>query len=126
VLRALIDQGLVDYVAMDYKTSLPEYVALVGKSADPLQLRDSIELLKENRVDYEFRTTLIREIHTSNVLETMCETMSGSKRLYLQTFRNATTLNPLFSGYHPFSSEEMQSIASQFALSVDEVSVRSE
>src|SRR3989344_1353139 len=126
ILRSLIDQGLVEYVAMDYKKSLPDYKALVGQWADEMKLRESIELLKEGRVEYEFRTTLIREIHTPVILEMMRETMSGAKRLYLQTFRNSITLHPAFAEYHPFSLKEMNAIAKTFAENVDEVYVREE
>lgn len=126
VLQALIDKKLVDYVAMDFKTSLPDYKALVGQWADEIKLRESIELLKKGDVDYEFRSTLIREVHTREILEAMRETIAGAKRLYLQTFRNGITLSPAFAEYHPFSQEEMQAIAQQFSKSVGEVFVREE
>ncbi|MBI2439548.1 MAG: anaerobic ribonucleoside-triphosphate reductase activating protein [Candidatus Moranbacteria bacterium] len=126
VLRALIDKGLVDYIAMDVKTSLPAYQALVGKWADEMKLRESIDILKEGRVDYEFRSTLIREVHTPEILDAMREMTQGAKRLYLQTFRNGVTLHPSFKDYHAFSPEEMRDIATLFSDSVDEVNIREE
>jgi len=126
VLRSLIGKGLVDYIAMDFKTSLPDYRSLVGQWADEMKLRESIELLKQGDVDYEFRTTLIREVHTPGILETMRDTLAGAKRLYLQTFRSGTVLNPVFRDYHAFSSEEMQDIAKLFSDSVEVVAIREE
>ena len=76
VLRSLIDKGLVDYIAMDFKTSLPDYRSLVGQWADEMKLRESIELLKQGDVDYEFRTTLIREVHTPEILKIMSKTLA--------------------------------------------------
>lgn len=126
VLRALIEKKLVDYIAMDFKTSLPDYRSLVGQLADEMKLRESIELLKQGEVEYEFRTTLIREVHTPEILETMRDTLSGAKRLYLQTFRGGTVLNPTFRDYHAFTLEEMQGIAKLFSACVKEVFIREE
>lgn len=123
-LRSLIDKGLVDYVAMDFKTSLPEYRALVGNGANEVTLSESIELLKEGRVEYEFRTTLIREVHTPAILKTMCETLSGAERLYLQTFRSGITLDPAFKDFHGFDMEETREIAKLFSKNIDEVFIR--
>ena len=126
VIRSLRDKGLIDYVAMDFKIALPHYKSLVGQWADEKALRESVDLLKEGNIDYEFRSTLIREVHTPRILTTMQETMKGAKRLYLQTFRNGITLHPSFKDYHPFSLEEMRVIAKQFSGSVGEVFVREE
>ena len=126
VLRSLIDKGLVDYIAMDFKTSLPDYRSLVGQWADEMKLRESIELLKQGDVDYEFRTTLIRKVHTPEILKIMSKTLAGAKRLYLQTFRSGIVLDPVFKDYHAFSSEEMQDIAKLFSDSVEGVFVREE
>lgn len=114
VLRMLLDQGLIDYVALDVKTGLSRYRALVGSGADECQLRESIELLKEGRVDYEFRSTLIQEVHTPKVLQEMEELFFGAKRLFLQSFRSGVTLDPAFERYHPFPPAEMEKIAERF------------
>lgn len=126
VLRALIDKDLVDYIAMDFKTSLPEYQTLVGKLADETKLLESINILKEGKVDYEFRTTLVREVHTPEILEVMSKTLAGAKRLYLQTFRNGITLDPAFKNFHNFSLDEMEEIAKLFRKNVAQVSIREE
>lgn len=126
VLKLLLDKGLVDYIAMDFKTSLPQYQSLVGKWADEKKLLESINILKEGKVDYELRTTLVREVHTPEILEAMCETMTGVKRLYLQTFRNGVTLDPTFKNFHSFSPDEMEEIATFFRKNVTEVFIREE
>lgn len=126
VFRSLIDKKLVDYIAMDFKTALSRYQSLVGEWADAKKLSESIELLKEGKVDYEFRSTLIKEIHTPEVLEEMVKTMAGAKCLYLQTFRNGITLDPFFKDFHSFSLDEMRDIAKLFSASVSEVGIREE
>ncbi len=124
VLCTLVEKGLVEYVAMDVKTSLSEYQALVGQWADQKKIEESIEFLKRGMVEYEFRTTLVREVHTKEILEAMRETLRGAKRLSLQSFRSDITLDPLFRQYHPFSPEEMQDIARMFSESVETVVLR--
>jgi len=126
VLRSLIEKKLVDYIAMDFKTGLDHYQELVGTSADREKIQESIDILKEGKVDYEFRTTLIKEIHTKERIASMCETLKGAKRLYLQTFRNGTTLHPDFRHFQSFSLEETRSLAQLFEKSVASVGIRGE
>jgi pyruvate formate lyase activating enzyme len=124
MLEKILDQKLVDYVAMDVKTSLGEYKKLVGERASETNLARSIELIKTQTPDYEFRSTLIKEIHTPEILASMAELLRGSKKLFLQNFRPATTLNPLFSTFHPFSESEMGDIMKMFQQTVEFVEVR--
>jgi pyruvate formate lyase activating enzyme len=99
--------------------SMPGYIMV-----DEIRLRESIELLKEDIVDYEFRTTLIREVHTPAVLEMMRDTLAGARRLYLQTFRSGITLDPVFRDFHGFGMDETREITELFSGSVEEVSIR--
>ena len=87
VLKHLIDQGLIDYVAMDIKSSLSKYpdIANIGVNTDNI-LR-SIEILKSDVVDYEFRTTLIDEYHNELDIIAISRLLNGAKRLYLQKFQ---------------------------------------
>ncbi len=124
VLRTLVDKGLVDYVAMDFKTSLPDYKRLAGHWADSMRIRESVEFLKGEPVDYEFRTTLIREVHTPEILEMMRDTLHGAKRLYLQTFRSGITLDPNYREFSGFDAEETRAIAQFFLPNVEEVLMR--
>lgn len=124
MLESLLKKGTLDYVAMDIKSSLKEYASLVGAKVQEERLLKSIALLKESGIDYEFRTTLIKEHHTPQILEELKELFTGSKRLYLQTFRPEQTLDPIFESYHPFSADEMDGIADFFRESVSRVSIR--
>ncbi len=124
VLAALIDGKLVDYVAMDVKTSLEDYVTLVGKGVNQEYIRKSVEILKMNKVPYEFRTTLIKEVHTKEVLEAMQELLTGAKQWFLQAFRPGHTLDTCFEQYHTFSPEELQAIRKNFEPHVDFVGIR--
>ncbi len=124
MIEQLLRDNLVDYVAMDVKTSLTEYPTLVGGNVKPEHIQKSINILKSSGIPYEFRTTLIKEVHGPVVLEEMKSLLSGAERYYLQAFRPGHTLNPLFATYHPFSLGEMQGIVKNFSLIVGNVAIR--
>jgi len=76
---------LVDYVAMDIKCALPAYPDFVGfKDLDKIQR--SIDLIRSEATDYEFRTTVIETVHTDEQMDAICKTVKGSKRYVLQAF----------------------------------------
>lgn len=114
MLRTLFEQQLVDYIAMDVKTSLEAYPGLVGLGVRTEHIRESIRLVRDSGIEYEFRTTLIKEHHTDEVLESMQRLLSGAIRLSFQRFRPEQTLSPLFADFHAFSSAEMANIAERF------------
>lgn len=124
VLLRLLESGLLDYVAMDFKTSLSGYQSLAGPMADAGRVAESMALLKAGRTEYEFRTTLIREFHTDEILDEMRRTLRGAKRLYLQPFRSEVTLDPALRSCHAFSRDEMERIAGRFREEVGEVGIR--
>ncbi len=124
MLKKLIDEHLLDYVAMDIKTCFDTYSTLVGCRAKEEFLKWSVALLQQSGVPYEFRSTLIQEIHTPAVLQQMARDIKGAPALFLQTFRPEHTLDPQFEGYHPFSDDDMQDICSFFTPYVESVCVR--
>ncbi len=76
---------LVDYVAMDVKTGFSGYPDLV-RFPDISNIRESIELIKAEAKDYEFRTTVIEQIHTDALMDELAEEIQGAKRYALQAF----------------------------------------
>lgn len=92
-LQYLIDNYLVDYVAMDIKTSLQRYSAAVGVSqftADKVE--KSIMILLNSDTDYEFRTTVARGIVSLEDIDSICESINGCKAYYLQKFIDSGNL----------------------------------
>ncbi len=124
MLRELLDEKLIDYVAMDVKTSLSEYPRLVGPIVKPEYINESINLLRSSSVDYEFRTTLIKEVHTKEVLKALQALTAGARQFFLQTFRPGHTLRASFAEYHPFSQDELETIRKSFETSVSFVGIR--
>lgn len=103
-LRALIDRGLVDYVAMDVKNSLEKYPQTVGLlQVDLDAIRASARLIMEGRVDYEFRTTLVREFHQMADIRSIGEWLHGAGKYFLQKFEDSGRL--IQSGLHAVDDE---------------------
>jgi len=124
VLEVLVSSGLLDYVAMDVKTDLQNYSNLVGGCVRTEYITESIRLLLQADIAYEFRSTLIQEVHTKEMIQGMAEMITGASQLFLQSFRPGYTLDPAYMAYHPFSLQEMQGIRDVFVPHVKEVSIR--
>lgn len=86
LLKQLIDGKLVDYVAMDIKNSQAKYSLTCGVNVNMEDIEKSVHLLKLGQVDYEFRTTVVRQLHTEQDIEDIARWLVGSKTWYLQQF----------------------------------------
>ena len=91
VLRRLIDDGLVDYVAMDIKNSREKYAFTCGlpESYDLSKIEESIALLMEGRVDFEFRTTVAKPFHEAEDFVKIGEWLKGDEKFFLQQFKDS-------------------------------------
>lgn len=86
-LEYAIEAGLVDYVAMDIKNCREKYALTSGiDSLDISKIEKSVEILMNSNVEYEFRTTVVRELHTKDDLIKIGEWLRGAKRYYIQSF----------------------------------------
>lgn len=136
VLQNLLEEGLLDYVAMDIKASKDNYVKAIGLTGDNCrgdflveQIEKSVELLMGSGISYEFRTTVVKGIHGIEEFEAIGEWIAGSKAYYLQEFTENNNLladrlgreEGKFSG---FSKEEMEQIRLLVKKYVDNVFIR--
>ncbi|MBO7708941.1 MAG: anaerobic ribonucleoside-triphosphate reductase activating protein [Lachnospiraceae bacterium] len=95
-LRRMLEEGLVDYVAMDIKNSPGKYALTCGirdaGRLDISRITESIRLLMSSPTDYEFRTTVVRELHEAADFEEIGQMISGAKRYFLQCFTDRDTV----------------------------------
>ena len=105
LLESLIDEGLVDYVAMDIKSSREKYHLLTGIDKFNVEIAKSVELLLRGKVDYEFRTTVVRELHELSDFEDIGKWISGAKKYYLQLFKDSGDL--IEGGFSAYSESDM-------------------
>ena len=88
VLKNLIEKKKVDYIAMDIKSSEENYLRVAGINNKMLldKVKESIKILKTSGIDYEFRTTLVKELHKEEDMDGIGKLINGAKRFYLQKF----------------------------------------
>ena len=104
MLQELIDEKLVDYVAMDIKNIFNKYNITAGKKINLDNIKKSIEILKASKIDYEFRTTIIKEMHSLDDIVSICK-LVGDAKYYLQNFEDSE--NVIDHSLHGFSREEL-------------------
>ena len=122
-LRDLVEKGLVDYVAMDVKNSQELYAETVGISGyDISKIKESIAFLLEGKVDYEFRTTVVREFHSVFTMNSLGEMIKGAKRHFLQGFIDSGEL--IGFGMSAVPVEEMERMKKIMLQYVDECEIR--
>jgi pyruvate formate lyase activating enzyme len=109
-LAPLLAEGLVDYVAMDIKNCLEKYPETCGVSEMELApVLESIRLLRSSGVEFEFRTTAVRELHTADDFLAIGRWLEGAPQYFIQNFVDSGNL--IETGYHGFTPQELQGFA---------------
>lgn len=106
VLKELIDENLLDYVAMDIKQTVEKYHIVAGKMINTDFILESIKILEESPVKHEFRTTIIKEYHTIDDIIEITSYFDNGTPYYLQNFKNSS--NVLDKNLHGFESFELE------------------
>ena len=121
LLREILDAGLADYVAMDVKNSPEKYAMTCGlETIDLGPIRESIALIMDRAPDYQFRTTVVRELHEAEDFHGIGEMIRGAKRYHLQCFTDRDTVP--FEGLHAPTPQELQAfrdIAAGYVLEAE-------
>lgn len=122
-LARLLAEGLVDRVAMDIKNSPPLYARTVGVTPDLGSIRRSKDLLLRGTVSFEFRTTVVRGLHTPESVAAAAKWIEGAGEYYLQQYAGSeNVIRP--DGLSAFSEEEMNGIRAAAARYVPGVRLR--
>ena len=113
MLENLLNKNLVDYLAMDIKSSLDKYHKFSRIKLDVDKIKRSVDLVQQ-APEYEFRTTVIPLFHDKKELHNIAKWLRGAKKYALQQFRPETTLDPRCSMLKPYSEEELKSFCQLF------------
>lgn len=108
-LEEIISLGLVDHIAMDIKNSPEKYRITSGASCLD-QVLESIRIIMDSGVSYEFRTTVVRELHEKEDMEAIGQLIKGAKQYFLQAFKDSEEL--IGDGFSAYSDEEMEQLLS--------------
>lgn len=95
MLKQLIDEKLIDFVAMDIKTSFDKYSAACGIADQKLidAVKQSVQIIMNSGIDYEFRTTVVPTLHTFEDMQKISEQIKGAKKYVIQNFLPENAMN---------------------------------
>ena len=113
MIKRLIDEKLIDYIAMDIKAPLvrEKYEQACGVSFDVSKIKESILIIKNSEIDYEFRTTVIPGIHTEEDIINIANEISPANKYFIQRFRGEKgTIDNKFESVTPFPDEFYKNI----------------
>lgn len=107
MVEFLIKNKLVDYIAMDIKTTLEKYDNVAKVKVNAVDIRKSVDLIRKSGIDYDFRTTVVPGLFDEKTALEIGRWLKGSKRYYLQQFRPETTLDKKYEKKKPYTKEEL-------------------
>lgn len=122
MLKRLVEGKLVDYVAMDIKAPVSEYNKVCGVQVDTESVQQSVAYLKQGEIPYEFRTTVVKELHTKQDILEIGKWILGAENYYLQSYRE--TDENICKGFSAMEKEELFELEMELKKSIKNVKVR--
>lgn len=107
-LISVIESGFCDYVAMDIKNSIDEYSVTSGTNVDTAKILESIEYIKICGIEHEFRTTVVKELHTEDSIRKLTALIKNEKRYFLQPYKDSE--NVMVHGLSGFDTDELHNL----------------
>lgn len=124
MLEDLINSNLLDYVAMDIKSSIINYEKTVSVNVNIDNIKKSINLLKNSDIKYEFRTTVLKSLISKEDFEQIGKEIEGAKKYYLQKFVSTKIYDENLKDEQNYSDEEFENIAQDLRKSIEFVGIR--
>lgn len=123
-LQDFIETGLIDYIAMDVKYPKVEYVknSMIPEIAKKIER--SIKIIMDSGLDYEFRTTYVKPLHSLESAEGIGQMIKGAKNYYIQNFRSGKTIDPTLTKENSFATKELEQIKKIIEKYVEDVQIR--
>jgi pyruvate formate lyase activating enzyme len=110
MLKTLFRENLLDFVAMDIKSSLEKYPEAVGIKVNLENIQKSIELIQQSGIEYEFRATVVPGIIDEGEIKKIGQWLKGAKSFALQQFRPEKTLDKAWQKIQPYSEERLKKL----------------
>lgn len=110
ILEILLSKNLLDYVAMDVKVPIHRYYEFSKQIDIHTRIKSSIKLLLNSNIDYEFRTTIVKEdLSPTDILE-IGNSIKGARKYFLQKFKPTKTLDPAYMQYTSYTDSELEAL----------------
>lgn len=124
MIKELLDKNLLYYVAMDIKAPLNKYFDVTGLNFNTDKIKQSIDLIKNSGVKYEFRTTVLKKFLDKSDFEEIGNLLEGSEKYYLQKFVSTKILDKTLTDEKNYSDEEFEEIAENLRQKIKIVGIR--
>jgi pyruvate formate lyase activating enzyme len=124
IIKSLLEENLLDYIAMDVKAPWEKYENIAGAPVDEDKIKQSIEVILHAEIASEFRTTIVKTQITENDIQELAAMIAGARRYALQKFVPVKTLDKKFSGEENYSEEELAKIKKRLEKEIASVIVR--
>lgn len=124
VLQELLNENLLDYIAMDIKAPLAKYQTITQTDIDTKIIKKSIDMIMNSGVDYEFRTTIVKSQLSVEDLRQIGELIQGAKRYYMQKFLATKILDETLMSEESYTDEEFKNLRTILEEYVDFVDYR--
>ncbi len=117
LIKELIDNKLIDFIAMDIKNTFDKYGETVGVKVNIDKIKESIKLIEDSDIDYEFRTTINKEMHPEEAILEITSYVSDNSKLVLQTYKY--TKEQLYNiEYTPYSDQELEEFKHKYNVNI--------
>jgi len=110
MLKEIIDQKLVNYLAMDIKAPFSKYEEITKMPVNIEKIKQSMEMIKNSGIDYEFRTTLVKKLLAPEDIEQIGRDIAGAKQYFLQKFVSTKTVDEKVLNEETYSEEELENL----------------
>lgn len=123
LIKELLERELLDYIAMDIKSSIEKYALTAGRpEVNTDVIRESVEIIRNSGIPYEFRTTVVKELHEKQDFVEIGKWLAGVKAYYLQAYNDSSDV--LMPGFHSYSYDELEEIRQILLPYVENTAIR--
>ncbi len=109
-LKDLVNKNILDYIAMDVKYSPTNYNKQTNDKKALEKISESINIIQNSGIEYEFRTTFVKGIHKVEDAQNIAELIKGSQKYYIQNFRPGKTIDPSLDNSNAFTEKELRTM----------------
>lgn len=123
LLKELLEEELIDYLALDLKMSWSQYSLLAPKNIIA-KVKETLKIVMDSKIDYELRTTVVPGLHDQAEIEKIAASAKGAERYFIQNFRPLNTLDPDFEEKRPFTPLELEAFKNTAEKYIEHVYIR--
>lgn len=124
VVEKVLNEELIEYIAMDVKAIPKSYSKATGRNVDFTKIKQSIDLIINSGIDHEFRTTVVPTIVNPEDLLIIADLIDGAKRYYIQSFRPLKCYDKSFESLQPYKRGLLEDMCDQLQSRFDVCKVR--